>query len=153
MCSYDCDGFLHPDLSTEGSSTDFALHCVSAAVCFSSWRWYLWDLRLGPEPGMMSNSTWVFVQGWGLSHESGHWTWQHFTKDLQLDNHKPSLGLEPFCLGILPKMNSHAQWCLWLNPNMLMLSQHLQVVCVRQLELLAWVLMKHTRIYSKEQTI
>lgn len=41
-------------LSTEGNSSDFAHHCVTAAVCTWSWPWYLCHVRLGAEPGMMS---------------------------------------------------------------------------------------------------
>lgn len=41
-------------LSTEGNSSDFAHHCVTAAVCTWSWTWYLCHMWLGAQPGTMS---------------------------------------------------------------------------------------------------
>lgn len=47
-------------ISTEGNSSGFARHCVTAAGCFRGFPWHLCHVWPGTEPGMV----WMIVLTW-----------------------------------------------------------------------------------------
>lgn len=59
----DLNGFLHPNLSTEGVSSDSTVHRVSAAVGFRSWKWFFCNTRRRTPPGKSCSTNSSFQHG------------------------------------------------------------------------------------------